>query len=130
MSNSMVIEDAHGTQRWYSNGLLHRTDGPAVEFYNGTKHWYKEGKLHRTDGPAIEARSGDRYWYLEGEEATREEVNKIAGISEKYENHDCGGSVETATSLIIQADGTKVWYIGDRNVPRNEVVEYITKNSK
>lgn len=28
---------------WYKEGLLHRTDGPAIEFTNGTKQWWIEG---------------------------------------------------------------------------------------
>jgi hypothetical protein len=59
------------------NGLLHRDDGPAVEYSRGdkyakphkegerdtTKEWYINGKRHRTDGPAIEYANGDKYWF-------------------------------------------------------------------
>jgi len=62
---------AKGNKRWYQNGKLHRTDGPAVEYADGGKHWYQDGKLHRTDGPAVEYPDGDKYWYIEGEEYTR-----------------------------------------------------------
>ena len=51
---------------YYSNGLLHRLDGPAVVRSNGSKEWYKEGKLHRLDGPACEFFDGTKYWYFEG----------------------------------------------------------------
>ncbi len=34
--------------------LLHREDGPAVEYSNGEKEWYFNGLLHRVDGPALE----------------------------------------------------------------------------
>ena len=53
-------------KRWYKNGLLHREDGPAVEFFNGTKFWYKNGDYHREDGPAIECPSGSKLWYKNG----------------------------------------------------------------
>jgi hypothetical protein len=28
------------------NGLLHREDGPAIEFANGNKEWYLNGKMY------------------------------------------------------------------------------------
>ena len=34
----------NGTQAWYQNGQLHRTDGPSIEYANGNKFWYIEGK--------------------------------------------------------------------------------------
>ena len=33
-----------GTKYWYLNGLLHREDGPAAEYWNGTKRWRLNGK--------------------------------------------------------------------------------------
>ena len=33
---------------------------------NGTKHWWLNGVLHRTDGPAVELANGDKFWYLNG----------------------------------------------------------------
>ena len=35
--------DSNGTKRWYLNNQLHRTDGPAIEYYNGYKYWYING---------------------------------------------------------------------------------------
>ncbi len=34
------------------NILLHREDGPAVEYASGSKYWYQNGLAHRIDGPA------------------------------------------------------------------------------
>jgi hypothetical protein len=28
------------SKHWWLNGLLHREDGPAVEYADGTKYWY------------------------------------------------------------------------------------------
>ena len=39
---------------WYFNGVLHREDGPAVEYDNGDTSWFQNGVLHREDGPAVE----------------------------------------------------------------------------
>jgi len=59
-------KDVFGNIRWYKEGtdILHRENGPAVEFANGTKAWYQNGKYHRTDGPAIEYVDGNKYYYL------------------------------------------------------------------
>ena len=47
-------------------GLIHREDGPAVEFDSGTKYWLVNGLLHRLDGPAVELDSGHKEWWIEG----------------------------------------------------------------
>ena len=61
-----VKVDKDGTKRWYYNGKLHRTDGPAVETLNGTKEWWLNDKLHREDGPAVEYDNGDNFQYYKG----------------------------------------------------------------
>lgn len=35
---------ADGSEFWYHNGLMHRENGPAVEYTDGTKYWYLEGR--------------------------------------------------------------------------------------
>lgn len=55
-----------GTKKWFVNGELHRTDGPAAELVNGTCKWYQNGVLHRTDGPAITRSDGYQSWYRHG----------------------------------------------------------------
>tara|TARA_R110000868_G_scaffold77151_3_gene221249 strand:+ start:2082 stop:2342 length:261 start_codon:yes stop_codon:yes gene_type:complete len=55
-----------GDKIWYLNGLLHRTDGPAIEFSNGDKSWYLNGLRHREDGPAYEGVYGLQSWYYHG----------------------------------------------------------------
>ena len=67
MKTYTVTVDDNGTKEWYSNGQLHREDGPAIERANGSKAWYINGKLHRKDGPAIEYVNGDKSWYLNGQ---------------------------------------------------------------
>lgn len=41
-------------EAWYSDGKLHRLDGPALTFKLGKKEWWVNGQRHREDGPAIE----------------------------------------------------------------------------
>ncbi len=35
---------ADGYRQWFRFGVLHREDGPAVEYPNGLKSWFREGK--------------------------------------------------------------------------------------
>ena len=44
MKTYTVTVDNDGNKRWYSNGKLHREDGPAIEYANGSKSWYINGK--------------------------------------------------------------------------------------
>jgi len=60
--NGPAIEWANGDKE----GELHRLDGPAIEWANGYKCWCKEGKYHRLDCPAIEYSSGSKEWWKEG----------------------------------------------------------------
>jgi len=66
MRNGLII-DKYGDKRWYKDGLLHREDGPAIEWANGDKEWYIEDKRHRVDGPAVECINGDKWWYYQGQ---------------------------------------------------------------
>jgi len=78
---------------WYKEGtdILHREDGPAIEWNHGTKHWYQNGKLYRKDGPVIETDKLKAYYQAYG-------LNGEAG----YHRED-GPAIE-------KNDGTKVYY--------------------
>ena len=64
--NGPAIEYTTGDKRWYQNGDLHRIDGAAVEYANGSKLWCKNGVSHREDGPAVEWRNGSKSWCQNG----------------------------------------------------------------
>ena len=59
-----------GDKIWYKEGtmILHREDGPTIEYTDGAKYWFIDGKIHREDGPAVENVNGIKYWFLYGEE--------------------------------------------------------------
>jgi len=59
-----------GTQCWYLDDQLHRTDGPAVIRANGTKEWWVNSRLHRLDGPAWIDVGGTQFWYVKGQDIT------------------------------------------------------------
>jgi len=69
-----MITNKYGSKRWYVNDILHREDGPAIEFANGDKVWFINGKRHREDGPAFEYADGDKEWYLYNHHVTEEIV--------------------------------------------------------
>ena len=71
-----AIEWADGNKFWYLNGKLRREDGPACEWSNGTKIWLLDGDYHREDGPACEYADGSKSWYLHGVKLTEEEFKK------------------------------------------------------
>ena len=72
-----AIEWANGSKEWCLNGQRHREDGPAVELANGSKAWWLNDKLHREDGPAIEWANGTNEWWLNGKQYTEEEYVMI-----------------------------------------------------
>ena len=72
-----IVADCHGNRLYYNKaGLLHRTDGPAIEFSDNSKYWYQNGHLHRENGPAIEYADGDKWWFIDGVRLTEAEFNQ------------------------------------------------------
>ena len=87
---------ADGSQRWFLNGQLHRTDGPAVIWTVGSQSWYLNGQLHRTDGPAVIWTDGSQSWYLNGN------------------RHRTDGPA------VIYDDGTQLWFLNGREMTQEE----------
>ena len=73
--NGPAVEWAGGTKSWYQNGQLHRTDGPAIEHSIGTKEWFQNGQRHRIDGVAIDYANGCKRWFINYVEMTEDEYN-------------------------------------------------------
>jgi hypothetical protein len=60
--------------------ILHREDGPAIEWYCGDKDWYFNGKRHRIDGPATEIVNGASLWFINDEYIFRvDNSGKVTG---------------------------------------------------
>ena len=61
---------------WYRNdkflGVVHREDGPAVEYHNGYKEWWVHGNKHRLNGPSIEIPNGKKFWFINNHNVTYE----------------------------------------------------------
>ena len=87
---SKIIKKEYSDRTIYTlNGVIHREDGPAIEYHNGDKLWYINGHLHREDGPAAE-QYGDKAWCLHG---------KI--------HRENGPAIE-------RADGSKQYWVNDK----------------
>ena len=97
--NGPAVEWAGGTKSWYQNGQLHRTDGPAIEHSIGTKEWFQNGQRHRADGPAIEWSYGTKSWWQ----------------NDQYHRTD-GPAIE-------RADGYKFWYINGVGMTEEKFLE-------
>lgn len=67
---SEILIDDLGDKYWYTNGLFHRMNGPAVEYTDGTKEWYTHGIPNREHGPAVEYADGTREWWVNGNSYT------------------------------------------------------------
>lgn len=70
-----AVEYECGYKEWWIDGEVHREDGPAIEYEDGSKSWFLDGKRHREDGPAGEYANGSKEWYLDGEYLLEEEFN-------------------------------------------------------
>jgi hypothetical protein len=86
MNNQPILEiDQYGNKYWWSNGIFHRDDGPAVEYTDGSKYWYQCGYLHRVDGPAIEMCDGTKLYFLEDVEYLQEKWFQTLTPEQKYD---------------------------------------------
>jgi len=100
------IIDSYGIS-WYEDlddsgiRILHREDGPAIEYYNGRKEWYFHGTHHREDGPAIITPDGSQYWIYKG----------------KYHRED-------GPAVIAGDDSYQAWYLYDEKVPCSSKEEF------
>ena len=74
-----VKVDKYGDTYYYKYRemqILHREDGPAIEYFSGSKSWWIDGKRHRLDGPAVERVDGYKEWWIEGTQISEEEFKR------------------------------------------------------
>jgi hypothetical protein len=75
--DKFYYKDGTISGRWNPSKILHRLDGPAVEYTNGDKEWWVDGRCHRIDGPAIEWADGDKAWYIDSVFYSEQDFNKL-----------------------------------------------------
>ena len=108
-----MIRKDDGTILWYLNGLLHRTDGPAIETPGGLRSWYLNGERHREDGPAIEWADGTKEWWLNGK-LHRKDGPAIEDSDESKKWYLNGKLHRTDGPAIEWFSGIKEWYLKDK----------------
>jgi len=80
MNKQYIVKSFGGGTFYHKNKemtILHREDGPAVEWDNGCKEWWLNNKLHREDGPAYEGLHGNKEWFLNGRIYSEEEHKRL-----------------------------------------------------
>jgi hypothetical protein len=106
------LDSRTGATSWYSNGKLHREDGPAEEWINGDKFWFKNGKLHREDGPAKKYVCGRKEWWLNGECCYHDHQLRIDGTH----------NVDKEGCIILERDIPTCLKFGDLKITMARVL--------
>ncbi|MDP2696092.1 MAG: hypothetical protein Q8O87_02455 [bacterium] len=122
VENKIMVKTTYDNRtEWKLHNLLHRENGPAVEYLNGTKEWRIKGKLHREDGPAIES-AESKWWYKNGaihrDDAPAVEFangNKFWCKNGKYHRAD-GPAIE-------YANGHTEWYFHGLLVTEQDLIQ-------
>lgn len=120
-----AIEYADGDKAWYLNGKMHRTDGPAVEYTSGTECWYIDGKRHRLDCPAIEDADGSTMWFQHGK------MHRVGGPATElpcgYKAWWLNGDRHRVDGPAIEdpADGITAWFINGNELTETEFNECV-----
>ena len=90
---------------WFKKGtkIVHREDGPAIDFYCGNKYWVQDNKYHRIDGPAMEYSDGEKWWYYYGLCHRVDGPAAIfpSGEKEYWLNNTCYADIKTDEEWII-----------------------------
>ena len=121
MKEQFIYIDEYGYRYYYSDRemeILHREDGPAVEYADGYKAWYIDGKYHREDGPAIDA-GGCKAWWIDGKR------HREDGPAIEYANGGkswfINGKLHREDGPAIEyADGYKEWRINGERLTEEE----------
>ena len=100
----------HGSKEWRLHGVLHREDGPAIEYADGSKVWRLHGALHREGAPAIEYADGSKEWYLHG--ALHREDGPAMEHADGSKMWFLHGALHREDGAAIEyADGDKEWFL-------------------
>lgn len=94
---------------WFSNGDLHREDGPAVIFPDGRKDWFINGKRHRIDGPAVIEPNGKTEWYV-NDKRHREDGPAYEHVSGRQEWFLNGKPHREDGPAVVDPEGVNEWF--------------------
>ena len=95
-------------------GIVHRVDGPAIEYADGSEAWYLNDQLHRVGGPAITlSLTCDKPFYTM-------EIALHAGDKAWYQNNKLH---RTDGPAVERNNGTQLWYINGNKLSPKEIKE-------
>lgn len=67
MPASQRYDHGFKVRKWFRNGYPHRDGGlPSEISDDGSMRYFVNGKLHRTDGPAVIKADGTELYFIEG----------------------------------------------------------------
>tara|TARA_R110000868_G_scaffold292475_2_gene552961 strand:- start:337 stop:819 length:483 start_codon:yes stop_codon:yes gene_type:complete len=94
--------------------IVHRVDGPAIEYADGSEAWYLNHELHRVGGPAITLlRTSDTPFYTM-------EIALHAGDKAWFQNDKLH---RTDGPAVERNNGTQLWYINGNKLSPKEIKE-------
>ncbi len=118
-----AMEYPSGEKRWLQFGELHREDGPAIIRPNGSTQWFRDGVCHREDGPAIERADGTKEWWLNGEHWW--DGASILAQQRAEKARAMNLTEDDGVEREVRPDGTVLWYrYGLLHRDRAPAVEY------
>jgi hypothetical protein len=93
-------------QLYIKGKLVHREDGPAMEWGNGDKDYLQYGKVHRIGGPAREWINGSKEYYENGKRHREDGAAAIYNNGKRkiYEYWLCGKKFKTKKDMIHYRD--------------------------
>jgi hypothetical protein len=108
-----AVESADGTRKWIKDGLLHRVDGPAIEWgFNGRREWYHKNKLHRLDGPALEWPGVLSKWFMHGE-LHRQDGPAVELVNNGEQQWYLNGKKHRVDGPAVITGTRREWYFND-----------------
>jgi hypothetical protein len=125
-----AIEYETGLKEWFFNGERHRDDGPAMlREAIGYEEWIINGKHHRLDGPAIKSPFGGEYWY-KNELLHREDGPAVIGDDGKKEWYINGKCHREDGPAVIHSNGKLEWWLNHLYFSKERWFKKLSKAQK
>ena len=111
-----AIKYANGDTQWYTNGYMHRLDGPAriTKFF---EEWRYKDRIHRSNGlPAVICANGDQEWW------ENSQLHRLGGPAKITKLRKCWcvqGKLHREDGPAVEyADGQKEYWINGVHISR------------
>jgi hypothetical protein len=114
---SFTVEETTGKQEWWLNSLLHRTDGPAIEYAGGGEEWWLKGKRHRKDGPAWTSSEFGEQWWQNGQ-LHRLDGPAVIAVNGMEHWYMCGKNfrADGGPTIVDKQSAKRMWWDGELDI--------------